>query len=65
MRRGTHKHIRGHADMDGKATIGECAVKGHARLNGDVNVGGCAVLEGDVTISSGFLWDVHWWKDVP
>ena len=40
-------------------------VIGYARVSSDAMVCGNSILEGDVTISSGWIFDVHWWRNVP
>ena len=55
---------------DHAKVIGYAYVHGNAKVLGYVNVYGhamvdCAILEGDVTISDGWIRNVHWWKDVP
>ena len=64
--------VYGNARVSGAAWVYDNAqVYDHAQV-GDtayviaiVVVYGNAVLEGDVAISSGWIRDVHWWKDVP
>ena len=43
---------------------GNAQVKGNARVQGAL-VYGIDIIEGDVTILSGWIKDVHWWRDVP
>ena len=53
-------YVANTAKVEGKARVmGNATVQGHAWI------GGHGILEGDVTISSGWIWDVHWWKDIP
>ena len=57
--------VSGYAILDGYAHVG-CASKvtDHVMVDGEAKVDD-SILEGDVTISSGRIWDVHWWRDVP
>ena len=38
---------------------------GFAHVYGHALVMGIAILEGDVTISSNRIIDVHWWREIP
>ena len=59
------------ANVYGNAQVGGRAhVQDNAQICGDTIIEGVVVirrsiLEGDVTISEGRIWDIHWWRDLP
>ena len=63
---GDNVHVRGNAQIYDRAKVGGNAiVSGNAKVGGNAWVGGHAILERDVTISSGWVRNVHWWKEIP
>ena len=40
-------------------------ILGKAKVLGDAKVYGQSILKGDVTISSGWIKDVSWWREIP
>ena len=58
--------VGGNARVEGHAWLQyNSIVRGHAHVDGKACPCANTILEGDVTISSGLIRDVHWWRDVP
>ena len=58
--------VCGNANVYGLAQVWDNAmVSGNARVFGYARVGINAILEGDVTITRGWIRNIHWWKDIP
>ena len=63
---GDRATVKGSAVVCEHARIsGTSLIQGKALIHGNTCVSGASILEGDVTISSGWIKDVHWWREVP